>query len=342
MDSAPTAPHVSIIIPCFNESRTIAGLLDAIRAQTYLSENYEVIIADGGSRDSTREIVAAYQVEHSQMTIKLIDNPKQIIPAALNTALQAAEGEIIVRLDAHSAPAPDYVARCVAALKDGLGVNVGGVWDIQAGTDRAIARAIAAAAAHPLGVGDAQYRHATHAQEVDTVPFGAFHQSLIDEIGPFDESLLTNEDYEFNVRIRQQGGRIWLDPEIRSTYFARSTLKALFDQYRRYGYWKARMIQRYPETLRWRQFLPPVFVLGVLLLSGAGLVWPWARGLLALGLMVYLAILVLAGLQRAVQQRDLALAPGLPAAIATMHFAWGGAFLFSLIKLTVDRTVPTR
>ena len=104
---------------------------------------------------------------------------------------------------------------------------------------------------------------------MDTVPFGAFRRSLIDKIGLFDETLLTNEDYEFNTRIRQSGGRVWLDPEIVTVYYARSTLRDLARQYWRYGYWKFRMLRRYPDTLRWRQALPPLFVASLIGLTFA-------------------------------------------------------------------------
>ena len=149
-------------------------------------------------------------------------------------------------------------------MKKDRGDNVGGVWEIRPGADTWIAKSIAVAAAHPLGVGDALYRHTNQSAEVDTVPFGSFRRALIDRIGYSTKSLLTNEDYEFNARVRKAGGRIWLDPSIRSIYFARSTLLELIHQYWRYGFWKWRMLRRYPDTLRWRQALPPLFVLSVI------------------------------------------------------------------------------
>jgi hypothetical protein len=161
-------------------------------------------------------------------------------------------------------PYPDYIERSVADLQAGFGENVGGTWEIQPGAQTWVAQSIAAAASHPLGVGDALYRHTDRAAHVDTVPFGAFKRELLALIGFFDESLLTNEDYEFNARIRRSGGKIWLDPSIRSVYFARPTLAKLARQYTRYGFWKWRMLRRYPETLRWRQALPPLFVFSLI------------------------------------------------------------------------------
>ncbi len=167
---------------------------------------------------------------------------------------------------------------------------------------------------------------------MDTVPFGAFKRSLIERVGKFDESLLTNEDYEFNVRIRQAGGVVWFDPQIRSSYYARSTLVELLRQYWRYGYWKGRMLRRYSETIRWRQFLPPAFVFSLLALAVAGLWLPAARRLLLTEMAIYLFVLLLAGLVEAWRRRNPALIIGLPLAIASMHLAWGSALLWSLLR----------
>ena len=218
-------PRVSIVIPCLNEVRTISYLLEAIRSQTYPLNKMEVVIADGFSTDGTRDEITRYKKEHPEMSIIQVDNPKQIIPAGLNIAIRASRGEIILRMDAHSAPAPDYVELSVRDLKEGKGDNVGGVWQIQPQNDSWIARSIAVAAAHPVGVGDAMYRHASKSAKVDTVPFGAFYRTLMDKLDGYDESLLTNEDYELNARIRKQGGTIWLDSEILSKYTARGDLK---------------------------------------------------------------------------------------------------------------------
>ncbi len=325
-------PTVSIIVPCYNEERTIRLLLDAIYRQTFRRDEMEVILADGMSTDRTREVVAAFQSEHPGLAICVVDNPKRIIPAGLNRAIEAANGEYLVRLDAHSVPADDYVQRCIEALQAGKGENVGGVWEIHPGGTGWVARSIALAAAHPLGVGDAYYRFTQTAGEVDTVPFGAFRRETIERIGRYDETLLTNEDYELNTRLRKQGGKVWLDPRIRSVYFARASLRALAKQYWRYGYWKLRMLRRYPRTLRWRQALPPLFVLGAAGLALLAVFWPPARILLGIGLGLYVLILAAGALPAALRRKDASLLVGVPLAIATMHASWGSGFIFSMLR----------
>lgn len=325
-------PFVSIIIPCYNEEATIHKLLEALRVQTYPLAQMEVVISDGFSTDGTRDVIAGFKKQNTDLSVRVVDNKAKTIPSGVNQAIRESSGEILIRLDAHSMPIPEYVARCVEAHQAGKGDNVGGVWEIRPGADTWVAESISFAAAHPLGVGDAMYRLNAKAGAVDTVPFGSFRRELIQKIGAFDESLLANEDYEFNTRVREAGGTVWLDPAIRSVYFSRSTFGKLAGQYWRYGFWKFKMLKRYPHTLRWRQALPPVFVLALLTLIVLSLGLTVARVLLALQLFVYFFVLGLAGLRLAMKTRKGFLFWGLPFAIATMHIAWGMGFLWSGIS----------
>jgi len=333
--------QVSIIIPCFNEQDTISLLLEAIRQQSFPMDEGEVVIADGMSKDGTRAAIVEFQQAHPEMRVRVIDNPARLIPCGLNRAIQAANGEYLVRLDAHSVPSKEYVALCVQALENGKGEIVGGVWDIQPRGDGWMQRSIAWAASHSLGVGDAHYRVGSTAQAVDTVPFGAYKRALIDRIGMYDESLLANEDYEFATRVRKSGGVVWLDPEIRSRYFARGSFAALAKQYWRYGFWKVRMLIRYPDTLRWRQ-LSGAFVLSWLVLIGLSPWWWLARWLLLAEAVVYGTALAISGWQIARREKDWQMLLGVPMAISTMHFSWGSGFLWSLVDYGIQRLINRR
>jgi len=323
-------PLVSVIVPCYNEEKTITLLLAAILRQTYPLERLEVIIADSQSRDKTREKIAEFVKENSALHVCVVNNPKRTIPTGVNCAARAASGEILVRMDAHSEPNPEYIAVSVNLLTSGKADNVGGVWQIQAGDDSCIARAIAIAAAHPLGAGDAKYRISTKAQYVDTVPFGAFFRERFFSIGAFNETLLANEDYEFNARLQQNGGRIWMDPRIISKYYARPNLRLLAVQYWRYGYWKVKMLKRFPDTIRIRQAIPPLFIASLVLFGILSLFFPFARIILVGEIFIYLVVLTVACLACLLKKRtrDCLL---IPAAIITMHFSWGSGFLYSLI-----------
>jgi GT2 family glycosyltransferase len=150
-------------------------------------------------------------------------------------------------------------------------------------------------------------------------------------VGLFDEGLLTNEDYEFNTRVRLGGGKIWLDPSIKSIYFARPNLMALARQYWRYGYWKAQMLRRYPQTIRWRQAIPPLFSASLLGLLFLGLFLPIAWNLLLLEIVIYATALLVVGLHTTLVNKSISHLVGLPLAIFTMHISWGTALLWGII-----------
>jgi cellulose synthase/poly-beta-1,6-N-acetylglucosamine synthase-like glycosyltransferase len=323
--------NVSVIVPCLNEQETIQQLLEAVYHQTYPINEIEVIIADGLSTDHTREVINTFQLRHPDLAIKIIDNKKRIIPSGLNRAIEVAQGDFIIRMDAHSIPDSDYIKHCVDGLENNIGDNIGGIWKIHPGANTSIAKSIAVAAAHPFAVGDALYRIGGVAQEVDTVPFGAFRRKLIDKIGMFDETLLTNEDYEFNTRVRQSGGKVWMNPSIQSVYFARSRLKELATQYWRYGYWKAQMLRRYPKTIRYRQVIPPLFVSAMISLGLFSIIWVVARWMLAIIVILYILVIYTVGFRMSIKNKDIFMLLGVPLAIATIHLSYGSALLWGLL-----------
>lgn len=314
---------VSVLVPCWNESATILGLLEAIGSQTHPLERIEVLVVDGGSEDGTRDLVRKFQQERSDLRVILLDNPRRIIPAALNIGILAATGDVLLRLDGHSKPAPDYVERCVALLESGKGDMVGGRLDVRPRDASWQALSVACAVSHPFGVGDAHFRFSDQEREVDTIAFCAFRRSWIERVGLYDETLLTNEDYEFNARIRKAGGRIWLDPSLRTVYYPPATLGGLYRQYRRYGFWKGRMLQDNLSTLRWRHSFPPLAVWGGLVLAGLATVFPLALGILLALVAVYLTISVSLGVAAGRRSGRPVLALTLPVAFLIAHVAWG-------------------
>lgn len=325
--------HVSVIIPCLNEAARIGGLLDGIRSQD--SPVFEVVIVDTGSTDGTPEVVARYQRRWPELTLRRLAHPGASIAEAVNKGIQAAGGAIIVRLDGHSRPAPDYVRRALDALGVPGTAVVGGVWDTAPGGDTRIAQAIAMAVAHPVGAGDAAYRTVGGTdggrRRVDTVPFGCFHKTTWTALGGFNQALRTNEDYEFNYRARLSGGAVVLDPAIRCTYFARHTLAGLARQYLRYGWWKAQMLKRHPRSLRWRQVVPAALVPTFGALAVAGFLWPAGRFLLGGVVLAYAAVLLAAAGHLAHGRRGWDLLGALVAAFATVHVTWSFGFGLNLV-----------
>jgi len=323
--------EVSVIVPCFNEENTIQLLLEAIHNQNFKKENLEVVIADSMSTDHTRARILDYSDQHSELRVRIVDNPKRTIPSGVNTAVEHAMGEYIVRLDAHSVPNKDYIRQSVELLQSGKAQNVGGIWEIQPGATTCIAKAIARSASHPIGAGDATYRTQGNSGYVDTVPFGAFRRDFFLDLGKFNEEMLANEDYEFNTRVRKSGGRIWMDTRIRSQYFARKTLSELAKQYWRYGFWKCKMLKRFPDSIRWRQAIPPLFVLFIIFFGAISFVSPIALIILTVVAGIYLFLLFFASIYESARTKD-ACYLLMALALVTMHLSWGSGFIYSIFK----------
>ena len=328
------SPFVSVVIPCLNEEHFIGRVLENLSRQ-YPAEQYEIVIVDSMSHDRTREVISDFMTQHEEIRVRVLENQTRNIPASLNLGIREALGSVILRMDAHSVPSENYVRRCVELLSREDAAVVGMPCRIQPGAETQIAHAIAAAVAHPFGIGDAKYRMANLAstQSVDTVPFGTFRKELWKEVGGFNEELLANEDYDFYYRVRRRGGRILLDPSEHCKYFARPTFRELAKQYWRYGSWKAQMLKLHPRSVRWRHLVAPAFVSSLIITSGASFFWTPALLLLLLILAPYgaLSLFFAAKLMRK-NHHALSIVPLIVLAFLIVHLSWGSSFLLGLVR----------
>lgn len=315
-------PLVSLIMPCRNERASIEDTLRSILDQETPAGDFEIIVADGMSDDGTREVLERMARENPG--IRVIDNPGRIVSTGLNAAIGAARGRILVRFDAHTTYARDYVRRCVEVLQETGADNVGGPWVARG--DTYVGRAIAAAFQSPFAAGWARGHDPTYEGTVDSVYLGCWRRAIFDRIGLFDEALVRNQDDEWNLRLTRAGGKIWQSPRIQSRYGARESLGSLFRQYLQYGYWKVAVIRKHRIPASWRHLVPGGFLIALIALAAAGLFWPPA-GSLALALLGLYVLALLAASVFCAAKGGWRLLPVLPLVFACYHFGYGLGFL---------------
>ena len=331
---------VTLMIPCRNEAATIERCLRSVMAQEGLDAEWEVLVADGLSDDGTSQILE--RLAAAEPRLRVIANPQGIVSTGLNAALRQARGDVILRLDAHTDYAPDYVRCCLEVLAETGADNVGGPALTTA--EGYVPRAIAAAYHSRFAVGGARFHDPAYQGPVDTVAYGCWRRSAFERFGGFDEELVRNQDDEHNLRIVRAGGTVWQSPRIRSWYRPRASLAALFEQYAQYGYWKVRVIRKHRVPVSLRHLAPGAFLLALVLLAAASVLSvltplplgpaPW--------LLLGLAGLYAAGLATAAfltaRRTDWKLLPLLPGVFVCYHFGYGWGFL----RGTVDAVILKR
>jgi len=326
-------PIVSVIIPCRNEEAYISKNIDSILKQNYKG-GFEVLIVDGMSSDGTRGIVEAY----NNSKVRLIDNPHQFTPHALNIGVEKAKGDVFIILGGHAFLDENFIAENIKILtKDkSVGCAGGQIMNIYENhTGEVIAKAMSSV----FGVGNATFRTGGKAGYVDTVAFGAYYKHVHNKIGGFDEDLVRNQDDEYNYKITKAGFKIYFDPKIISNYYVRGDIKKLFKQYYQYGYWKVYVNTKHKTITTIRQMIPLFFVLGLI---GGGLlsiIIPVFLWLFVGGVSLYILLALFFGFKKSKKMIE-----GLKVAMVfpILHFSYGWGYLIGIINFIFLGKKPSK
>jgi len=318
-----TSMKLSVIVPCRNEAAHIDAFVASVLAQRLPADTtLEVVVADGRSDDGTRARLATLAAADARL--RWVDNPPRITPTALNRALAAANGEIVLRMDVHTTYADDYIAQCVAALAATGATCVGGPWRAAPAAGRT--GTIAAAFGSRFGAGGAASRRLGYSGEVDTVYLGAWRRAELLRFGGFDEALVRNQDDELALRIVRGGGRVWQSAAIRSWYVPRGSFTELFRQFWQYGYWKVAVLRKHRLPASPRHLVPFAFVAVLVALALVVPWWPPAAWALPALLASYALAALGAAAAVAPPWRQPARWLGVAWAFGCMHFGYGLGF----------------
>ncbi|WP_284310044.1 glycosyltransferase family 2 protein [Labrys miyagiensis] len=326
-------PYLSIIIPTLDEECHITDLIEQILVNAPPSL-IEIIVSDGGSKDQTRQIVR--RLGQRDARVRLIDNPKQIQAAGVNAAVAEIDprARYILRLDAHSSYGDTFVADILNEIVHREVDSV--VVRLRSVGQTCFQRAVAYVSNQAIGNGGARHRMGDASGFVDHGHHAIFKRETFVALNGYDEDFDTNEDAEFDHRLRAKGGRIWLAANLPIDYYPRASLTSLAQQYYRYGRGRARNFMKHRQRLRLRQLLPALLFLYCLLILPFGDADPY----LVLPLGLYAGVVLLSAVRLLLDYRSLCIV-GVLAAIPAMHLAWGCGFVTGcLAKLLAAPAMP--
>ena len=318
---------VSVIMPVLNEEGHLEDAVNSVLSQNF---DGELLLALGPSVDQTNEI--AERLAKQDQRIRLVPNPRGLTTVGMNLAIKQAKHDYIVRIDAHSEPAPNYIARGIEILEERKADLLGGIMAAKGKT--LFQKAVAWAYNSPFGLGGASYHVGGEAGEAESAYLGIFRKSALERVGGYDESIIRGEDWELAQRIKHTGGLVWFSPELNVTYWPRSSWTGLVKQFYSTGVWRGDLTRKDIRGASIRYFIPPALVLALVLgnvLAVFGLAIGWGP------FWAYLMAIIFIG----VFSR---LAP-VPLVLATMHLSWGVGFLVGFIRGaqgTLDRSRVTK
>lgn len=323
---------LSVICPVYNEIKYIDVCIQSVLAQDFPKDDLEVLFVDGMSTDGTRDVIRRYAGQYA--FIRLVDNPDRIVPKAMNRGIELAQGDVLMRLDAHALYPKDYFSTLVRRLKELGADNVGVACRTDVLHKNRKTLAIREVLSNRFGVGNSTFRLGTDKVcDVDTVPFGCWPRSVFDRYGRYDVRLIRNQDIELNKRIIRGGGRICLVPDTSCTYLARETYRGIARNNYLNGKWNILTVfyTKEANALSLRHFVPLAFLLSLILPVLCAFFYLPLIWVAVASLAVYLATLSVVCCRLAVRKGLNFFS--LLTAFVVLHFSYGWGSLVALLTL---------
>lgn len=262
-------PSITIIIPTLNEGKYISQTLQQLHDQTYPKNRMEIIVVDGGSTDSTFDIVSQW-INKSNLNIKVFQNTKRISSCARNIGISVAQGEYVLFIDAHVfIPSSQLIENMVRAAHYHNALVLGRPQPLNPPALSLFQSVVANVRGSKFGHSTRSFIYSDAEGWVSPVSVGVmYHISLFDKVGCFDESFDAAEDVDFNFRLEQEGYEAYISPDFKVLYYPRKNIAGLVKQMFRYGLGRARFTNKHIGGLQF-EILLPVFALMILLVIGS-------------------------------------------------------------------------
>jgi succinoglycan biosynthesis protein ExoA len=172
------------------------------------------------------------------------------------------------------------------------------------------------------------------------VPFGCYRRSVFDRIGFFREDLARSQDMEFNIRLRANGGKILLVPDVSCSYLARTEIRRVIPYYLSNGFWAVFPLKFGVIAVKLRHMIPFFFVAGIVataILSPFSRIAVWS--LIAI-LVLYFACATVAAVQIAKRERRIEYLYSMQPAFFLLHFVHGVGSAYAWLWMALEWLLP--
>jgi putative colanic acid biosynthesis glycosyltransferase WcaI len=329
-------PRVSVIMPVRNEAPVLREVVKSILAQELRGFELEILAVDGRSTDRSRAILE--EMAAKEPRLRVLDNPHQLTPHALNIGLHEASGEYVCICGSHTIYDADYVAVCFEELQENDAVGASGRVRVEPANESISARLVAWGLSSPFASSGKSFRTAPEGY-ADTIPYPLFRRQALLDLRGYNERLARNQDNDMNERLRAEGHRLYHTWRTGCSYRAQSGLRALMRYGYNNGFWNFVTLRENPRAMRLRHFVPMLFVIGStgLFLATAAFAYrdngpnSWLPLLAAATVASHLAIGLVSGISTAWRVRHPAPLL-LPLYILSFHVSYGVGMLVALLR----------
>lgn len=325
---------VSFIVIAYNAGDKLTSLLEDLKKQSYNHKNIELILVDSSSTDNTKDIMNNFKnSDNDFMNIKVLDNPKKVLPSGWNVALKKAVGDVILRVDAHSSLPVDFIEKNVKHIDEGEKI-VGGHRISIIDNNNKWQRVLLAAEKSLFGSGIAAYRRSENTKYVKTLAHAAYSKEVFDSVGEYNEKLFRTEDNEMHYRMKEKGYKFYFNPDIVSYHHARNEFGKMCKQKYLNGYWIGLTMGVCPKCFSIYHLVPFTFVLSLIIFSLLAMVGGVIAPLLLL-CGAYLIVNLGISLIEIAKNKFLVEMFTLPLILLSLHICYGVGTLVGFIKLPV-------
>lgn len=246
---------ISVIVPAYNAQKTIHQSIEALLAQEYPKEHYEVIIIDDGSSDGTADVVKAYPV-------KYLHQRNQGPATARNAGAREAQGEIILFTDSDCVPFANWIAEMVKPFENKEVVAVKGAYKNKQKS------MVARFAQLEFEERFEMLKKAESIDMVDTYSAG-YRKDIFLQMGGFDPyfPVANNEDTELSYRMSKLGYKMIFNPDAIVYHLNHPSSVRRYTKLKFWrGYWRTVVYKRFPDKMVKDTYTPQTLKLQILFL----------------------------------------------------------------------------